>query len=136
MGCELITALVCHTLLSPMQAKCLASSLKGCLSDGQKCQDCYLPLFNLGDKMWSPLRVELFERLRCALPSLFPSVVDAVFTQQYNPTGNAISVSSLTSYIRKCARKRICTVQVNKHTRKSSANHSIQLVCCYCHPHS
>lgn len=72
-----------------VQVSCLISSLEWCLSDKMKRRDCYLPLFNLADTMWSPLRVEMFKQLRHAVTS----VVDEVFTRQSNPAGNEDAVS-------------------------------------------
>ena len=53
-----------------VQVSCLISSLEWCLSDKMKRRDCYLPLFNLADTMWSPLRVEMFKQLRHAVASV------------------------------------------------------------------
>ena len=71
-----------------VQVSCLISSLEWCLSDKMKRRDCYLPLFNLADTMWSPLRVEMFKQLRHAVTS----AVDEVFTRQSNPAGNEDAV--------------------------------------------
>lgn len=54
----------------------------------------YLPLFNFGDPVWSPLRVEMFKRLRHASGiNKTPSVVERVFTNDCNPEGDKEAVS-------------------------------------------
>ena len=74
------------------QADDLSSFLeKQYLSNEDDCRVYYLPLFNLGETVWSPLRVEMFERLRHA--NWIPSVVETVFTKDCNPEGDKDAVS-------------------------------------------
>lgn len=61
------------------------------LSSVDDCRVYYLPLFNLDETVWSPLRVEMFKRLRHA--NRISSVVKTVFTKDCNPEGDKDAVS-------------------------------------------